>query len=84
MGCTCTIPAPDWLGCIKQNHGACSEWDVLRAEAILEVDDDHRLTSIEFTLSRNNNFPDEHNDPRWHVPMHMADLAAVCRMLHWA
>ena len=76
---------PDWLGCIKQNHGACSEWDVLRAEAILEVDDDHRLTSIEFMLARNNFFPDEeHNDPKWHVPMHMADLAAVCKMLHWA
>ena len=52
------------------------------------LDDQHRLTSVEFVLTRNGNAggdgPEAFMAPSWDVPMHMVDLAGVCKALDWA
>ena len=81
----CHFETPDWLGNIKANFGTIKTNDKLMVRPNLELDDKHRLLSVECMPCR---YGDEDVGlgpaPFWEVPMGLEDLPAVCRSLQWA
>lgn len=79
----CQFETPDWIGAIKHNNESCASYDTLAVSASLDFDDQRRLTSVEFALSRKGG-GDGYEDASWDVPMHRDDLPTVLQALQWA